>query len=201
MIALRILLGMAMSGVYPGLTYLISTWYTRKEQQLRFALMQSREVIVLATGGIVNFGLNQQDGRPGLRGWQWIFIVQGSISVFMGIVTFWWMVDFPENAHRSVMFLSEEESGTAASRIEMDRGDVVVDPFSWKKVLGHSKDLKVYGFCTLYFLQNLVSTSLSYFLPIILQGGMGFSTNKAILLSAPPYYYAVTPAILVERGS
>lgn len=34
MIALRVLLGICMSGIYPGLTYLISTWYTRREQQV-----------------------------------------------------------------------------------------------------------------------------------------------------------------------
>ncbi|KAF1959326.1 MFS general substrate transporter [Byssothecium circinans] len=196
MIALRILLGIAMSGVYPGLTYLVSTWYTRKEQQLRFALLQSGEVTVLATGSIVNYGLNRLDGKSGLKGWQWMFIVQGSITAFLGLVTYFWMVDFPENAHRSFMFLTKEESQIAASRINKDRGDVDPDPFSWNKVLVHAKDPKVYGFCTLYFLQNLVSTSLSYFLPIILQGGMGFDTNAAILLSAPPYYYAVIPAIL-----
>lgn len=196
MIALRILLGMAMSGVYPGLTYLISTWYTRKEQQLRFALMQSGEVTVLATGGIVNFGLNKLNGSYGIKGWQWMFIVQGSITAFIGILTYWWMVDFPENAHKSFMFLNAEESEIAANRIEKDRGDVEPDRFSWSKVLVHAKDPKIYGFCVLYFLQNLVSTSLSYFLPIILQGGMGFSSDKAILLSAPPYYYSVIPAIL-----
>ena len=37
MIVLRILLGMAQSAIFPGLSYLISTWYTRKEQQ--FALL------------------------------------------------------------------------------------------------------------------------------------------------------------------
>ncbi|KAH6878822.1 major facilitator superfamily domain-containing protein [Alternaria rosae] len=195
MIALRILLGIAMSGIYPGLTYLISTWYTRKEQQLRFALMQSGEVIVLATGGIVNFGLNQLDGQY-LKGWQWMFVVQGSITAFFGILTYWWMVDFPEHAQNSFYFLTPHESALASSRIDNDRGDVKPDDFAWSKVFVHAKDLKVYGFCTLYFLQNLVSTSLSYFLPIILQGGMGFSSNKAILLSAPPYYYAVLPAIL-----
>jgi MFS family permease len=196
MIAMRILLGMAMSGIYPGLTVLISAWYTRKEQQLRFAFMQSGEVIVLATGGIVNYGLNQLNGKGGLKGWQWMFVVQGSITAFIGILTYWWMVDFPEDAHRSFHFLSKSESETASSRIENDRGDVKPDPFAWSKIFIHAKDLKIYGFCILYFLQNLVSTSLSYFLPIILQGGMGFSTNKSILLSAPPYYYAVIPAIL-----
>ncbi|KAI8940407.1 hypothetical protein NX059_004097 [Plenodomus lindquistii] len=196
MIALRILLGIAMSGIYPGLTYLISTWYTRKEQPLRFALMQSGEVIVLATGGIVNFALNNTLDGTYLKGWQWMFVVQGSITAFIGIITYWWMVDFPEHAHTSFYFLTPKESALASSRIEKDRGDVEPDLFAWSKVLVHAKDVKVYGFCTLYFLQNLVSTSLSYFLPIILQGGMGFSSNKAILLSAPPYYYAVVPAIL-----
>ncbi|KAF2099582.1 MFS general substrate transporter [Rhizodiscina lignyota] len=196
MIALRVLLGIAMSGVYPGLTYLISTWYKREEQQLRFAYMQSGEVIVLATGSIVNFGLNQLDGRGSLKGWQWMFLVQGLIACVMGIVTFWWMVDFPEHAHKSFRFLSEGEVKIATSRIQRDRGDVHVEPFSLTKLLVHAKDFKVYGFAVLYFLLNLVSTSLSYFLPIILQSGMGFSTNQAILLSAPPYYYAVVPAIL-----
>jgi MFS family permease len=195
MIALRILLGIAMSGIYPGLTVLISSWYTRKEQQLRFALMQSGEVVVLATGGIVNFGLNQLDGTY-LKGWQWMFVVQGSITAFIGILTYWWMVDFPEKAHTSFAFLTPHESALAASRIENDRGDVRAEEFSWNDIFVHAKDVKIYGFCTLYFLQNLVSTSLSYFLPIILQGGMGFSSNKSILLSAPPYYYAVLPAIL-----
>ncbi|KAF1940239.1 MFS general substrate transporter [Clathrospora elynae] len=195
MIALRILLGIAMSGIYPGLTYLLSTWYTRKEQQLRFAIMQSGEVIVLATGSIVNFGLNQLDEKY-LKGWQWMFVVQGSITAFIGILTYWWMVDFPEHAHESFFFLSPHESAIAAKRIEKDRGDVTPEDFAWAKIFVHARDLKVYGFCTLYFLQNLVSTSLSYFLPIILQGGMGFSSDESILLSAPPYYYAVLPAIL-----
>ncbi|CAI6332109.1 unnamed protein product [Periconia digitata] len=195
MIALRILLGISMSGIYPGLTYLISTYYIRKEQQLRFALLQSGEVTVLATGSLVNYGLNQLDGNMSLKGWQWMFIVQGAITAFLGVLTYWWMVDFPEHAHKSFMFLDEEEAQIIASKINKDRGDVQAEPFAWAKVLVHAKDPKVYGFSILYFLQNLVSTSLSYFLPIILQGGMGFSTNTAILLSAPPYYYAVIPAV------
>ncbi|KAB2574061.1 putative transporter [Lasiodiplodia theobromae] len=196
MIALRILLGASMAGIYPGLSYLISTWYTREEQQLRFAFLQSGQVIILATGSIVNFGLNHLNGHGGLEGWRWMFIVQGAITCFIGVVTYWWMVDFPENAHRSFMFLSKDESAIAASRIQKDRSDVHADPFAINKVLVHALDPKVYGLCCLFFLQNVVSTALAYFLPIILQSGMGFSSNASILLSAPPYYYAVVPALL-----
>lgn len=195
MIALRVLLGMAMSGVYPGLTYLISTWYLRSEQQTRFAFLQSGEVIILATGSIVNFGLNKLQGRGGLKGWQYMFLVQGLIACVFGILTYFWMIDFPEQAHNSLWFLTPEEQDLAISRIEKDRKDVKPDPFTWSKVLVHATDLKVYGFAILFFLLNLVSTSLSYFLPIILQSGMGFSTGESILLSAPPYYYAVIPVL------
>lgn len=196
MIALRVLLGVAMSGVYPGLTYLISVWYPRREQQTRFAFLQSGEVIILATGGIVNYGLNQLDGRGGIAGWRYMFLVQGLISMVLGVITYFWIVDFPENAHKSFRFLTPDEQALAVSRINADRHDVEPDTFAWSKVFVHALDVKVYGFAVMFFLLNLVSTSLSYFLPIILQSGMGFSADAAILLSAPPYYYAVIPVLL-----
>src|ERR1700761_2038610 len=121
MIALRVLLGISMSGIYPGLTYLISTWYTRHEQQLRFALLQSGEIIVLATGSIVNFGLNHLDHRHGLRGWQWMYLVQGSVTIVLGLVTYFWMVDFPDCCEDSFHFLTKDEKALAISRINDDR--------------------------------------------------------------------------------
>ena len=196
MIVMRVLLGIFMSGIYPGLALLISSWYRREELQLRFAFLQCGEVIVLATGGIVNFGLNNLDGRGGIKGWQWMYIVQGLMACLIGIVTYWWVVDFPENAQESFRFLDEAETKLAVARIQRDRGDVMPTPFSWSEVLRHFLDLKIYGFAAAFFLLNLVSTALSYFLPIILQSGMGFSTNKSILLSAPPYYYAVIPVLI-----
>ncbi|EMC93571.1 hypothetical protein BAUCODRAFT_125421 [Baudoinia panamericana UAMH 10762] len=196
MIALRVLLGMAMSGVYPGLSYLIASWYVRREQQLRFAFMQTGEVVVLATGSIVNFGLNKLDGRSGLAGWRWMFLVQGLITIVLGCLTYFWIVDFPEHAHETRYFLTTEEQELAVARIQEDRKDVQADPFAWRKVLVHATDPKVYGFACMFFLLNLVSTALSYFLPMILQSGMGFGENASILLSAPPYYYAVIPVIL-----
>ncbi|KAL8768867.1 MAG: hypothetical protein Q9194_005604 [Teloschistes cf. exilis] len=199
MIIMRVLLGISMSGIYPGLALLISSWYRREELQLRFAFLQVGEVIVLATGGIVNYGLNHLSGHGGLKGWQWMYLVQGLIACIIGIVTYWWIVDFPERSDQSFFFLSQEEARVATSRIQRDRGDVVPAPFSWAEILRHFLDPKIYGFAASFFLLNLVSTSLSYFLPIILQNGMGFSSNKAILLSAPPYYYAAIPVILSSR--
>jgi len=196
MIGVRILLGMMQSAIFPGLSYLISTWYTRKEQQLRFAFLQSGEVTVVGLGGFLNFGLNHLNGKGGLAGWRWMFLVQGLIAIVIGFVTYLWIVDFPENSHKSFRFLSRKEQLLAETRISEDRGDVKPEAFSWSRCLVHFLDPKLYGFCMMFFLLNLVSTSLSYFLPIILQSGMGFSTDQAILLSAPPYFYAVIPVII-----
>lgn len=114
----------------------------------------------------------------------------------VGIITYWWMIDFPESAENSFHFLTPAEQEWAKTRIAKDRGDVEAEPFSWGKCLVHFKDPKLYGFCSLFFCLNLVSTSLSYFLPIILQTGMGYSSDQAIMLSAPQYFYAVIPVIV-----
>jgi len=167
MIVMRVLLGIFMSGIYPGLFLLISTWYRREELQLRFAFLQCGEVIVLATGGIVSFGLNNLNGRGGLKGWQWMYVVQGLCACIIGIVTYWWIVDFPEQSQQSFHFLDEAETKLAVARIQRDRGDVIPTPFSWREVLRHFLDPKIYGFAAMFFLLNLVSTALSYFLPIM----------------------------------
>ncbi|KAK3393317.1 major facilitator superfamily domain-containing protein [Podospora didyma] len=187
MIASRILLGAAMSGIYPGLTLLISTWYPRKEQQLRFAFMQSGEVIILATGSLVNYFLNRLDNTLGLAGWRWIFLVQGMCTCVISIATY------------CFRFLTAEEGNVVSLQILKDRGDLYVTRFALRDVLVHARDPKVWAFASLFFMQNIVSTALAYFVPIILQSGLGFSSDSSIILSAPPYYYAVVPVLISSR--
>lgn len=93
--------------------------------------------------------------------------VQGLITCIIGLATYFWMIDFPENCQNSLYFLTKAEQEVAVRRIHKDRGDVTADKFDFGKVLVHALDPKVYGFTAMFFLLNLVSTSLSYFLPII----------------------------------
>lgn len=166
------------------------------DRRLRFAFLQTGEVFVLATGGIVNYGLQQLNGSHGLAGWRWIYLVQGCITAFLGLITFFWMVEFPENSSRSFWFLSPHETAVVVARIDRDRGDVKPLPFSWRSIFAHGKDPKAWGFACMFFCQNIVSTALSYFLPLILQNGLSYSTGQSILLSVPPYYWAILPVIV-----
>ena len=80
------------------------------------------------------------------------------MACVIGSATYFWIVDFPEKAHLSLHFLSDEETKIAVSRIEKDRGDVVPTPFTWAVVLRNFLDPKIYGFAAQFFL--LVSTNL-----------------------------------------
>jgi hypothetical protein len=60
--------------------------------------------------------------------------------------------------------------------------------------LKHFLDPKIYALCVLFFLLNIVSTVLSYLLPINLQSGMGFSRDNPVLLLT--LIYAVVPVLL-----
>lgn len=164
--------------------------------QLRFAYLQSGQVIVVATGSIVNYGLTFLDAQHGLHDWQWMFIVQGAITMSIGVVTYFWIPDFPENASRTSLFLSPLETAHVLRRIDEDRKDAgAPEPLTARAVLEPFLDPKLHAFSLLFFLQNVVSTALSYFIPTILLG-MGFQSADSILLYAPPYYYAVIPAII-----
>lgn len=119
---------------------------------------------------------------------------------------------FPENSQSSYHFLTPSETQLAVDRINHDRQDaghiattkpshkptLANSPFTIHALLTPFLDPKLYAFSILFFLLNLVSTALSYFLPIILQSGFGFSTNKAIILSSPPYYYSIIPVLLTS---
>ncbi|MCJ1271057.1 hypothetical protein MMC22_010956, partial [Lobaria immixta] len=126
------------------------------------------------------------------------YVHSEQVTCVIGVVTYLWIIDFPENAYRSFCFMNKAETELAVSRIQHDRGDVVLEPFSWPVLLRQFLDIKIYGFAASLFLLNMVTTALAYFLPIILQGGMGYSENKSILLAAPPYYYAVIPVVITS---
>lgn len=74
------------------------------------------------------------------------------VTCVIGMVTYLWIVDFPENAHRSFFFVNKAETELAVSRIQQDRGDVKLEPFSWSVLFRQFLDIKIYGFAASLFL-------------------------------------------------
>ncbi|KAG6988854.1 hypothetical protein G7Y79_00069g096460 [Physcia stellaris] len=139
--------------------------------------------------------LNHLNGQAGLKGWQWMFLVQGLITCVIGIATYFWIIDFPENAQRSFYFLNNEETLVAVRRIQEDRGDVKPAPFTIAEIAKHFLDPKIYGFAASFFFSiycSFILPSNNYACPIVAPSSCDAHTNK-------PYYYAVIPVLLSSR--
>ncbi|GAA5860628.1 hypothetical protein JCM3774_006233 [Rhodotorula dairenensis] len=180
--ACRALLGLLEAGFFPGCAYLIATWYRRYEQSRRFAWFYLASMVVSGFSQIIGYAFSLLAGRAGLNGWQWVFLLFGIITIALGVLSIFLIVDFPDKA----TFLTPEEKAYAMRRVQEDRGDAVPDEVTFSKVLTHLADLKLWAFGLCFMCSTTASYAFSYFLPVILQGG-GYSVKDSLLLSAPPY--------------
>src|SRR5262245_47105930 len=114
--ALRVLLGLTEAGFFPGIVYYLSQWFPAA---LR-ARALSRFMIAMALSGTIGNPLSGWllgfDGRWGLHGWQWVFLVEGILSVFLGLVVLALLTERPETAR----WLSAEQRAWLAGRLARD---------------------------------------------------------------------------------
>ncbi|RYP08957.1 hypothetical protein DL764_001568 [Monosporascus ibericus] len=185
---LRVLIGVFEAGFFPGAVYLLSTWYTRYDMQKRYMVFYGVGCVASALGGILAYGLSQMDGLAGLRGWRWIFIIEGIISCVGALISYIFLVGFPEEADKSWKFLSQQERDFILRRVNRDRGDAVTEPFSFGAFIKPAADFKIWVFAFIFFCVTTVGYSINYFLPIILLG-MGFSVAAAQCLIVPPWIF------------
>ncbi|EQL28990.1 hypothetical protein BDFG_08346 [Blastomyces dermatitidis ATCC 26199] len=86
MVALRLILGILEAGYFPGTIYLLSTWYLKVEVARRYSVFYLIGSFASALSGILAYGLMQMEGVQGIRGWRWIFIMEGVITVAIALV-------------------------------------------------------------------------------------------------------------------
>ncbi|KAI9227891.1 MAG: major facilitator superfamily domain-containing protein [Piptocephalis tieghemiana] len=187
LLAARFFLGFAEAGLFPGVLYYLSMWYTRSEQAVRIGIFFAAANIAGAFGGILAYGIARMDGIGGLEGWRWIFLLEGIPTILLALVCFFYLPDSPSHAS----FLTQEER--AFSRIRMERefgkgashgtGDKRI---RWTLVFQALKDPKVPLHAVLAFFGSVPMFSLSLFLPTIVRG-LGFTSLSAQAMSSPPY--------------
>ena len=74
----RFFLGVAEAGLFPGINYLLSCWYTRSELGIRVAIFFSAAAFAGSFGGLLAAAIQRMDGIGGKPGWAWIFILEVS---------------------------------------------------------------------------------------------------------------------------
>ncbi|KAH8811337.1 MFS nicotinic acid transporter-like protein [Xylogone sp. PMI_703] len=186
LMAARWFLGLAEAGLFPGINYYLSCWYKRSEFGIRAAIFFSAAAVSGSFGGLLAAAIVHMDGLGGRPGWAWIFILEGIVTVLFGIVSFWVVQDFPDNAR----FLSEQDRARVVHRLKLDKqASAQHEEFSTKYVWLALRDYKTYLGAVIYMGCDMPLYAFSLFLPSIISE-LGYTNTKAQLLSVPPYVAA-----------
>ncbi|OJI91153.1 hypothetical protein ASPTUDRAFT_186927 [Aspergillus tubingensis CBS 134.48] len=194
----RTALGIAESGLFPGVVFYLSMWYKRNEQHYRVALFFSAASLAGAFGGILAWGIAHMKGVGGYSGWRWIFILEGLLTVLMSIGAYFWVYNYPSTAE----FLTPEERQFIQFRLKNDNDSTRDEQLTWSAVFDAFKDIKVWLYGLAFHTLSLPLYTLSLFMPTIISA-LGYTSAQAQLLTVPPYAVAfvltITVAILSER--
>ncbi|KAF5485104.1 MFS transporter prlL [Colletotrichum siamense] len=189
LIVLRVFVGIMESGFAPGILLIISSWYRRGEQSRRFAVFMSAAILSGAFGGLLAGAITSGlEGAHGIRGWRWLFIVEGVATIGWAGISAFILLDFPATSTR----LTPREREIAVARLQED--NVTVRNADEKLGKGKSfmlalRDWRTWGFIFGYMV-IVGSSTLSYFYPTLVHG-LGFtSTVQAQYMTVPIYAFA-----------
>lgn len=93
----------------------------------------------------------QMNGIAGIAGWRWIFIMEGIITVLIGVGGYFALADFPDRASKSLGFLNPQEIAWAVRRVQRDRGDATQEPFQWRPFFACASDVKLWLFSIIFW--------------------------------------------------
>ena len=116
------------------------------------------------------------------RGWRWIFIIEGLLTVVLAFVAYFLILDFPDKAAEKG-FLTIQERDMILTRIERDRGDSKPDALTWAKARKYALDIKCWLYGLMFMCTTMPTYAFAYFLPVILRG-LGYTVKDAFLLGA-----------------
>jgi ACS family tartrate transporter-like MFS transporter len=193
--ALRLLLGVAEAGFFPGVAFYLGTWFPSQYRTRMIAWFMVAIPVSSVIGGPISGWLLGLDGVGGLAGWQWMFLLEGLPVVFVGLALLWILADRPED----VTWLTDEERQIVRDRLAAERRPREVRHFSLAV-----RDIRVILLALVQFGFLVGSYAIGIFLPLILKEGQ-LTDVQIGFVSSGCYLVAVVGMILwaahVDRGS
>lgn len=118
--AIRFFQGVAEATTFVGTHYILGSWYTERELGKRSGIFTASGLAGTMIGGFIQSGIyTTMDGRHGLRGWSWLFIIDGIITLPVAIYGFILFPDTP--ATTTACYLSQSERDLAVSRLNLHK--------------------------------------------------------------------------------
>jgi MFS family permease len=187
-VACRFILGLVEAPFFAGVLFYLSKWYTKRELSLRMAIFYSGSLISGAFGNLIAAGiLSGLNGVDGMDPWQWLYIIEGSITVTIGLIILFVLPDFPDTWKR----LSPEFKRIANRRLAIDAAEADMDlPGGMSQFTGLKLafiDPKTY-ILAIGYMCITGTAGFQNFFPT-LTATLGFNHIVSLLLVAPPYIF------------
>ena len=160
---MRFLLGAAEAGLYPALMYMVTLWFAQRYRATVIGLIYLAPTTALIVGSPLGGGLMELDDVLGLRGWQWMFLIEGLVTVLVGVLVFFKLPSVPGEARwltrEEAAVLTERAVGGGAHAETTIRGNV-------RRAFGRPFIVVV---ALIYFLNQITNVGIVFNIPSIVE--------------------------------
>jgi ACS family tartrate transporter-like MFS transporter len=193
--AARVLLGVAEAGFFPGMVLYLTYWIPAAERARTGALFMMAAPVAMIIGAPISQALLGLDGIAGLRGWQWMFLIEGLPAVVLGVLSLWVLTDTPEQA----TWLPPTERARLAATMRHEREARAAA--AHHSVVDSLASPRVWLLATIYFLNALVTYGIFLWLPRILKEASNLNGLALSAVTAIPFAAALAGMVLIGRHS
>ncbi|KAL1900572.1 hypothetical protein Sste5346_002295 [Sporothrix stenoceras] len=190
----RFFLGVTEAAIAPGLTVLVSMWYTRSEQPLRHGVWFMGNVIAGFFASLLAYGISFVKS-PVLQPWQVLFLLFGGVTVVWGLGLLYLLPDHPATAR----FLTPQQRQQAVVRVAANMTSIKDEHFKLYQLLEGLKDIKLWLLFWIMVAMSLAN-GLASFQSIIIQG-FGFSTVHTYLVQMISTAFQALFVLIATIGS
>lgn len=196
---LRLLLGIAEAGFYPGVILYLTFWFPAHRRAHVVALFITAVPLTGVIGNPLNGAIMQfLDGAHGMRGWEWLFLVEGIPSVVLGLVVLAMLPDGPQSAK----WLSSQERSLIERRIAEEEGSKAGGSHrsQFREILF---DVRIWVLAFAYMCASAGSYATTFWGPTIIQEA-GIAADDFLqigLLMMAPYCFSAVCIVLWARHS
>ncbi|MDP4023539.1 MFS transporter [Methylobacterium sp. NEAU 140] len=193
---LRFLLGLAEAGFVPGILLYLTYWFPARDRAKATAGFMTATVLSTVIGApISGWILASNPTWFGLVAWQWLFILEGLPAVILGVVTFFYLVDRPQDGR----WLDGEERAWLIA--ELDRENRQVEAVGAHDIRTMFRDGRVWLLTLIYMFNAMAVYGVVLWLPQIVRAIGGLTDFQTGLVTAIPFVFAAIGLVVVARSS
>ena len=191
---LRFLLGAAEAGFFPGVILYLTYWIPGKYRARVIATFMVAIPAANFIGSPISGLILSLDGWLGMRGWHWLFILEGIPAVILGIAAFFLLSNRPTDAS----WLNQEQKAWLSTTIQAENEK--------KKAIGHIslwqllRHKHIWVMALIYAGASAAGSTLSVWSPQLLKS-FGLDNFTTGLVNAIPYGLASILMIVWGRSS